>query len=100
MTQVVLESLLHYVTEDDRVCPKPQIWNELWELLPNRNSQGAGWNPPLPLILGAWHETTDEEKIARLALHIRHAYENGEVSVLDKFIRSLNEDAWVHRGDV
>jgi hypothetical protein len=56
-----------------RVSPQPQKWNELWELLPDRRRQGAGWEPPLPLILAAWHDSSDAEKRERLRLHLRWA---------------------------
>ena len=99
MTQIVLESLLRYVAKYRRVCPTPLVWNELWQLLSNRNRRGAGWSPPPPLVLGSRYFTTDDEKIVRLALHIRYAHENGGLGELDKFLRTIEEDAWVHRGD-
>ena len=45
--------LIAYCRENSRVCPMPQRWNALWELLPNRKRVGGGWEPPLPLILAA-----------------------------------------------
>jgi len=49
-----VESLVAYY---NRVCPMPPLWHRLWEMLPNRTRVGAGWQPPLPLILAAWHDT-------------------------------------------
>lgn len=51
------EGLMAYCRANARVCPMPQRWSALWELLPNRTRVGAGWQPPLPLILGAWDVT-------------------------------------------
>lgn len=94
------EQLLGYTKDDNRVCPKPQKWNELWNLLPDRERVGLGWNPPLPLMLAAWHETTDLEKQERLATHIRFAAEKGVLARIEAFITSLSPDDWVYKGEV
>lgn len=65
-----LSFLLEYVQANGRICPVPQRWSQLWEMLPGRRRVGGGWNPPLPLILGAWHYTTGLEKMLRLREHI------------------------------
>ena len=59
-----LESLLTYCRERSRVCPMPDRWNELWEILPGRE------HTALPLILGGWWDSGDGEKAARLAEHL------------------------------
>jgi hypothetical protein len=48
-----LENLLLFIRSENRICPMPREWNKLWEILPNKERVGAGWNPPLPLILAA-----------------------------------------------
>jgi hypothetical protein len=93
-------ALLEYVKENSRVCPKPDNWNKLWEMLPNRKRKGGGWNPPLPLILAAWWETSDDEKRDRLAMHIRHAGKHGALEEIDAFLRVLPSDQWVYKGDI
>ncbi|NQV32391.1 MAG: hypothetical protein HQ515_06835 [Phycisphaeraceae bacterium] len=100
MTKKTLDALLNYVRENGRVCPKPPLWNDLWKMLPNRIREGSGWHPPLPLILAAWYETSDMEKAERLELHIRYAYEKTAIAVVDNFLRNLDEESWVHRGEV
>jgi hypothetical protein len=49
-----LDDLIAFVRSNGRVCPKPMRRNELYDLLPDRRQVGAGWEPPLPLILGGW----------------------------------------------
>ena len=90
----LLNSLLEYVTADGRVCPQPDYWNQLWEMLPNKKRDGAGWIPPLPLILAAWWEATDFEKSARLKLHLEYAARNGVLGAVDRSLRSLPANAW------
>jgi len=81
------------------VCPQPQRWNELWELLPERRRVGAGWEPALPLILGAWWHTSDAEKRSRFLSHICWAAEHGALSKVASFIKSLGPEQWHHEGE-
>jgi hypothetical protein len=95
-----VEELLSYVREAQRVCPKPDKWRDLWLMLPDRISQGSGWNPPSPLILAAWWETSDEQKRERLELHIRYASEKGVLDEVNKFLRSIKPNEWIYEGEV
>jgi hypothetical protein len=89
-----LEQLLSLAQAGKRVCPVPQKWNELWELLPQRKRVGAGWEPPLPLILGAWWHTSDAEKQSRFLSHIRWAADHGALGTVSAFINSLEPEHW------
>lgn len=100
MTENSLNDLLQYVRENGRICPKPPIWSDLWNMLPGRRRVGSGWYPPAPLILAAWYETSDDEKVERLAFHIRYAYENAAIAEVNNFLRNLGEESWVHKGEV
>jgi len=35
-----LAALLAYVQADGRICPQPQRWNELWEMLSDMSQTG------------------------------------------------------------
>jgi hypothetical protein len=94
-----LNALRSYCIENDRVCPQPMRWHELWELLPDRRRVGVGWEPPLPLVLGAWWNSTDEDKRARLAEHIRWAEAHRALEGADKSLRGLSETDWHHKGE-
>ena len=93
------ESLIAYCRENSRVCPMPQRWNALWELLPNRTRVGGGWQPPLPLILAAWDHTPGMLKMLRLAEHIEWADKHGTLESVARFLRGLSEEDWFHLGD-
>ena len=93
------ENLIAYCREDNRVCPQPDRWIELWEMLPDRKQIGAVWEPPLPLILAAWHETPAISKMLRLAEHIHWADAHGVLPQVDTFLRNLGEKDWHHVGD-
>lgn len=90
-----LEELLKYVCENGRVCPTPQEWHALWEMLPDRQRTNDGWKPPLPLILSAWWDTPALLKMIRLEEHIRYAEEHGVLDQVDAYLRSLTPDQWL-----
>ena len=94
-----LESVLSYSRESGRVCPKPQLWSELYELLPNRRRKGAGFAPSAPLILAGWWHSTDGQKRGRLACHIRYADEHGVLVEVARFLFALDDSDWHHDGD-
>lgn len=94
-----VESLVAYCRENDRVCPVPQRWDELWNLLPDRRQVGGGWAPSLPLILAAWHYTSDTQKRLRLAEHIEWAAEHGALAPVAGYVQGLGEEDWFHIGE-
>lgn len=94
-----LEQALELAQANGRVCPKPKRWNELYELLPNRKRVGAGWEPPLPLILAAWWDTPEILKIARLREHLEWAASHGSIDAVYNYISALRESDWHHIGD-
>ncbi len=96
---VTLEQALEEAQKNDRVCPQPQKWNELYELLPNRVRRGNGWEPDLPLILAAWWDTPAIQKILRLREHIEWASEHGCLDVIYEFMQNLMEEEWFHIGE-
>jgi hypothetical protein len=63
-------------------------------MLPDRRQVGAGWEPPLPLILAAWGHTTDDEKRERFREHLRWAHERGAFGEIEQFITSLKPNDW------
>ena len=77
----------------------PQQWHRLWEMLPNKSRRGPGWDPPLPLILGAWWEASDAEKKGRLELHLEWAAKHGDLKRVSDFLMSLPENEWHHVGE-
>ncbi len=90
----------YYCQYRDRICPKPDAWKKIWEMLPNKRKTGIGWEPPLPLILAAWNETSDIEKQERLAEHVRWSVLQGCYNVVANALLELPEENWHHRGEV
>ena len=74
------DSLWEYCTSDDRAIPRD--WNQLWQLLKDKYQKpSGGWEPPLPLILAAWDNTTLAEKQSRFKEHVQWAAEIGRAHV-------------------
>jgi len=94
MSNEKLDALLVYVQTDGRVCPNPQEWETLWEMLPDKKRDGNGWYPPLPLILAAWYEP-HLYKIIRLREHIQYAAEHNVLDQVDEYLRSLKPEQWL-----
>ena len=75
----------------------PTYWNEFWKMLPNRKQKSSGgWEPSLPLILGAWWNTTALEKMVRLLEHINYADDQEFLDKADLFLRNLKFDQWAY----
>ena len=96
---ITVEDVLAEAQKNKRVCPQPQKWQELYELLPNKKRKGLGWEPALPLILAAWWDTPAMSKMLRLREHIEWAALHGCLDQVHGFIQSLSEDEWHHIGD-
>jgi hypothetical protein len=94
-----LQSLVDFCKSNGRVCPQPVKWNELWQMLPDRKRAGTGWQPPVPLILAAWSETSTEAKQQRLKEHLVYAEQRGILGEVERFLRNLPEDNWFHESD-
>jgi len=92
-----LNALLEYVKSDGRVCPMPDYWNELWQMLPDRKQKSSGgWEPALPLILATWWDTPALTKMIRLVEHINYATNAGILNDVDKFLRNLKPEQWAY----
>ena len=95
MIEEKFKALLEYVKADERICPMPDAWNQLWEMLPDKKRVGAGWEPAPPLILAAW-DSPYLTKILRLDEHIRYAADHGALDEIDSYLRGLKPEQWFY----
>jgi hypothetical protein len=94
-----LTTLWAYCSDKGRVVPRD--WNKLYEMLrAKRQKPSGGWEPPLPLILAAWHTTMPIEKHIRFKEHIEWANEHGQIHEISVYLRSLREEQWFHFGEL
>lgn len=94
-----LDEVLQEARKNGRICPQPLKWHELYKLLLTRVCTEAGSEPPLPLILAAWHETPGMMKMLRLEEHIRWAEKEGVLKEVHDFLKQLKPDDWFCVGD-
>jgi len=94
------DSLWEYCTANNRLVPIPTYWSKLYGLLKNTHQKSSGgWEPPLPLILGAWHHSLPIDKQLRFKEHIRWAESQWQLDEVASFLRSLSEEHWCHDGE-
>jgi hypothetical protein len=98
-TRESFAALWSFCTKNNRVVPKD--WNKLYRRLTNkRQLPSGGWEPALPLILAAWHETTPIEKQLRFKEHIEWANNQGQIEDIGIYLRRLGEHDWYHFGEL
>lgn len=94
------ESLWKFCTDLKRLVPMPPQWSDLYNLLKDtKQKPSGGWEPPLPLVLGAWEHSMPIEKQLRLKEHLQWAGEHDQLDEVGSFLRSLPESQWCHFGD-
>ena len=71
-TDAALQDLHAYAQSNERVCPMPRRWYELYNIISppvlERGSSGArlNWIPTGPMILGGWYRTSVHAKRLRM----------------------------------
>ncbi len=89
-----LDEVLALATARGRVCPQPMMWNQLHQMLPNTHAPNGVPELPLPLILGGWHDSSNEEKAERFHLHLRWADAHGALPRVYTYLAALPDRAW------
>ena len=80
-------SLLDYCGLHGRICPAPEAWNRLWEMLCARSPDRR---PPMP---PASTEPGNSRKWA-LVDHLLWSEQLGTLGEVEQFLRRLNADQW------
>ena len=83
------------ILNNNRICPKPQQWNRIWEIIKSKTEEKIS----TPLILAAWWETTDEDKLERFKYHVAIAKKLNANKEVETFIESMNESDWHHKDE-
>lgn len=84
---------------NNRVCPIPARWQQLYEMLPDKKQSSAGWEPAPPLVDAAWKNTPSIPKRMVFREHIEWAAAHGCLAQIFAFMKSLAESEWHHMGD-
>ena len=92
--ELTIEDVLELVRRNNRVCPKPSVWKKLYDYLPNKTPQLAGF----PATAQEWSMTPPLQKRARLRQHIEWAAAQGVLKQVHKALAALPEEKWDHMG--
>ena len=86
-----LEQLEQFCLTENRVCPMPVYWMRLYDIVV-RGDKNTSLS--VPLILAAWGETTNLDKMVRLVEHLHFAEQNGTLDEADAYLRELPLSGW------
>jgi hypothetical protein len=93
------DSLWACCSANTRVIPRD--WQKFYEMLADKRQQpSGGWEPALPLILAAWHDTMPIEKQLRFKEHVQWAEDHKQLDQVGTYLRALREDEWFHFGEL
>lgn len=94
--QATLIEFKHHVFKENRVCPKPIFWNDINEIAISNCINGSE-HPPIPLILGGWFYSSDEEKAHRLWTLISWSYQNKTSTLIWAYLIRLKNQDWHYK---
>jgi len=80
---------------NNRVCPRPNQWQTLYDMLPNRTKS----KPTPPLIGAKWNSTPSITKRTCLREHFEWAEQHGVLAQVMNFMKALPETDWFHMND-
>ena len=80
---------------NNRVCPRPNHWQALYDLLPDKKK-----NKPTPPLIGpSWNSSPSITKRTCLREHFEWAEQHGVLEEVLAFVRALPETDWFHMND-
>lgn len=94
MKKEKFETLWEYCASNNRVCPMPMKWNDLFNILREKEKL------KLPLILSGWEMSSPLEKNLRFKDHIKSAEDTSQIEEISKYLRLLKEEDWAHYGEI
>jgi hypothetical protein len=97
--RVTLEDALMECRRNNRVCPTPPKWQQLYQLLAAKAHEGGRSPPPEPLTGEAWLNTPALAKRMSFRDHIEWAAAHGCIDEVFGFVKRLPEDHWHHMGE-
>lgn len=94
-----LEAAMLVARRNNRVCPRPQRWEEFTALLPARKTLRGVQQPPAAATGAAWALTPPLTKRLCFREQIEWAGRAGALESIMAFMQSLAEEEWLHMGE-
>lgn len=83
----------------NRVCPRPRRWQQLYDLLPDKQLVNGMPQPPAPIIGPAWNAVAPLGKRLCFREHLEWAERHGKLVEVFALMKSLTEEEWFHMED-
>jgi hypothetical protein len=94
-----LDSAILMARRNNRVCPRPERWNELSKLLPARRTMRGNQAPPAAATGVAWAMTPSLTKRLCFREQIEWAEREGALEAIMTFMQAMSEEEWLHMGE-
>lgn len=94
-----LESAMLVARRNNRVCPRPERWDEFMQLLPAKKTLRGSQQPPAPATGAAWAVTPSLTKRLCFREQIEWAERAGVLESVMAFMQSMSEEEWLHMGE-
>ena len=94
---LTLDHVMVLARRNNRACPMPPAWGQLYDLLPARpQKKGDSIAPPPPIDGPAWAAVSPMQKRLRLRDQIEWAEQAGALEAVHGFLAALPEESWLH----
>jgi hypothetical protein len=90
------DALMVIARRNNRVCPKPARWSELYRVL--EGTRYVDLEPP-PVEHWIWSKLSDLQRRLRFREHVEWAERHGKLSTLARFMDGLSEADWQHMSE-
>jgi hypothetical protein len=94
-----LDAAMLVARRNNRVCPRPERWEEFSALLPSRKTMRGVEAPPAPMTGAAWAVTPPLTKRLCFREQIEWAESHGVLENVMAFMQQLREEDWLHMGE-
>ena len=90
-----VEDVMLEARRNNRLCPKPLVWQRLYDWLPHKGPQLL----PVPATRAEWEQMPPLQKRSRLREHIEWAALQGVLQKVHEALKALPEERWHHMGE-
>jgi hypothetical protein len=94
-----LDAAMLVARRNNRVCPRPQRWDQFTAMLPPRKTLRGFARPPVPATGAAWAVTPPLTKRLCFREQIEWAERTGVLEAAMAFMQSMSEEEWLHMGE-
>ena len=90
-----IKEIESFMNENRFCCLNPTPWWDLWKMIERKiEIKGKKITEVGPLILGAWHHASKDEKYKRFISHMLLAKDTEQFTNVLDFLNKLNIDDW------